>query len=207
MSVYFTWLFLHTRITPNQVTVLYLILGVLSALACSRYGPGWFALGFVLYRLHVILDVVDGEVARYRKMMSTRGAYLDYMTHYVVYPLLMFSIGYAFYQKFGQPAYLVGGFGMAYARLLNLTAKDAWYRANFGKASQDEIEGTAKREVGPAHRYGLLLIAKLQSVDSQLLPIMPGLPALLMVMTSPKHAPRMPRPPGIPMVRVVKSSI
>ena len=168
VSIYFTWAFLHTSITPNQVTFLYLIVGLLTALAYSCYGPVSFIVGYVLWHLYVILDVVDGEIARYRQMMSTRGAYLDYVTHYTVYPLLMFCIGYAFYRQFDQPVYLIGAFGTAYGRVLDLMSKDAWYRANFGKTTKQDIEGTVSRQVGRIQRWGMLLMSNLNRIESQL---------------------------------------
>ena len=94
-SIYLTWLLLHTSITPNQVTLLSLIFGLLSAVSYFSYGALPFIIGFILFQFHVILDVVDGEIARYRKISSVGGAYLDYVSHYIVYPLIMFGIGYA----------------------------------------------------------------------------------------------------------------
>lgn len=56
--------------------------GVLSALAT-----------FVAIQLYLLLDCVDGELARWRRTTSARGAFLDRIGHYVVEAALIAAVG------------------------------------------------------------------------------------------------------------------
>lgn len=129
-SIYLTKFFLYTGLTPNQITVIVMLLGIASAFF---YMPGLYVyslIGLFLHHFSFVLDAVDGEVARYRKMMSTRGVYLDLMTHIIVNPLLVLgmSIG-AFmhppsYLPFSGYFYLIvgglGSFSMMWNNFLNV---------------------------------------------------------------------------------------
>jgi|GEM_PF-570769 len=67
------WL-LKLKITPNQVTVV----GFLFAVAA--FWPlvkGYLELGFILFLISVLLDVLDGFMARISSLSSPRGGFLD----------------------------------------------------------------------------------------------------------------------------------
>lgn len=100
ISIYFTWLLLHTPITANGVTILLLMSGILGAvfLAIGRY---WYAIGGVLLlQLHLILDCVDGEVARYRQTSSWFGIYFDNTAHGIILGLMFAGIGWGVYYQY-----------------------------------------------------------------------------------------------------------
>lgn len=65
---------LRSRLTPNQVTIFTLVVAIATALAI---GSGHFALASALLIAGGTLDVVDGQLARAKKMASPRGAFLD----------------------------------------------------------------------------------------------------------------------------------
>ena len=76
-SIYITWLLLRTPITPNAVTLLSILSGVGGAYLLLY--PNWkvkLAALFLFY-LNLLLDRVDGEIARYKKQFSLKGIYLD----------------------------------------------------------------------------------------------------------------------------------
>jgi hypothetical protein len=60
LSIRFTWLLLHTRLSANQVTVLAILVGLAGALllAWSDFWP--LLLGVVLLQLSFVLDFSDG---------------------------------------------------------------------------------------------------------------------------------------------------
>jgi hypothetical protein len=63
--------------TPNQVTTASLLLGLLSAVLFAT-GDRWaLVAGAVLLQLSFTLDCVDGQLARYARMFSSLGAWLD----------------------------------------------------------------------------------------------------------------------------------
>ena len=69
----------RTRITPNQLTVGALILG-LGAGACFAVATWpWLLIGAVLYHLSFTLDCMDGKIARLKGTGSIFGAWLDYI--------------------------------------------------------------------------------------------------------------------------------
>lgn len=69
----------RTRITPNQLTVGALILG-LGAAACFAVASWpWLLAGALLYHLSFTLDCMDGKIARLKGTGSVFGAWLDYI--------------------------------------------------------------------------------------------------------------------------------
>ena len=75
-----TWLAVKIGATPNQVTLISFAIGLYSAYCFAR-GSFWsiFA-GAVLLQLSIIVDCVDGELARYTRKFSQLGAWLDAVT-------------------------------------------------------------------------------------------------------------------------------
>lgn len=68
------------RMSPNFVTIISFIVGIAAALSFAQ-GDRWFLiLGALLLQLSLILDCVDGEVARATHRFSVIGAWLDAST-------------------------------------------------------------------------------------------------------------------------------
>lgn len=86
--------FLYTKVTPNQVTMLslipLLIAFVMSYLGSTTYTFLWTWFFFFLWNL---LDGVDGNMARYRKLFSRMGSVYDAMIGYVAMILQPFAWG------------------------------------------------------------------------------------------------------------------
>jgi phosphatidylglycerophosphate synthase len=80
--------------TPNQVTLISFGIGLLSAYEFSK-GNFWaiFA-GAVLLQLSIIIDCVDGELARYTRQFSQLGAWLDAITDRIKEYLVFFALAY-----------------------------------------------------------------------------------------------------------------
>ena len=75
-----TWVAVKVGATPNQVTLISFGIGLYSAYAFSQ-GTFWqIFLGAVLLQLSIIVDCVDGELARYTRKFSQLGAWLDAVT-------------------------------------------------------------------------------------------------------------------------------
>lgn len=69
----------RTRVTPNQLTIAALFLG-LGAAACFAFGLGPLLIaGAVLYYLCFLLDCMDGKLARLRDQETLFGAWMDYV--------------------------------------------------------------------------------------------------------------------------------
>jgi hypothetical protein len=93
-SKLFTWAAVRLKMTPNQVTLISFAVGLLSAYEFSR-GTFWsiFA-GAVLLQLSLIIDCVDGELARYTRQFSALGAWLDAITDRIKEYLVFFALAY-----------------------------------------------------------------------------------------------------------------
>lgn len=71
-------------ITPNQVTVVAILLGLAAALVATGGGYAMIALAGVMFEANSILDSVDGELARLRFQYSKLGQWLDNLSDEVV---------------------------------------------------------------------------------------------------------------------------
>lgn len=77
-----------TPVTPNQVTVAHTLLGVAAA-ACVLQGSGRAVLvAGLCWELHLVLDCVDGELARVRGATSDHGRFLDILGDTIAYVVL-----------------------------------------------------------------------------------------------------------------------
>ncbi len=91
LSIYVTWLLLHTRVTPNQVTLLMMVTGTVGAALLVPHAAALNVCGFLVLYLAFLLDKVDGEIARYRGVSSTRGLLLDRLHHLAIEPLVFLA--------------------------------------------------------------------------------------------------------------------
>jgi CTP:molybdopterin cytidylyltransferase MocA len=67
----------HRGFTPNQVTTVSVLIGLLAAIAFAT-GERWgMVVGAVLLQLAFTTDCVDGQLARYTRQFSKLGAWLD----------------------------------------------------------------------------------------------------------------------------------
>lgn len=83
LSIYFTWLCLCLRMSANQVTVLSGAVAIIGGVLISSDSKGLVLLGACLFHVFAILDMSDGEVARYRQQSGVAGHYLDWYMHFV----------------------------------------------------------------------------------------------------------------------------
>jgi hypothetical protein len=83
----------NTKITPNQLTYLMVVVGVLGGAALLIPGLPGAILAVVLFQIYLLLDCVDGEVARWRKQTSITGVYLDRIGHYLCEAALLVGFG------------------------------------------------------------------------------------------------------------------
>ncbi|MFM8192355.1 MAG: CDP-alcohol phosphatidyltransferase family protein [Actinomycetota bacterium] len=75
-----TWLAVRIGATPNQVTLISFAIGLYSAY-CFAQGTFWqIFLGAILLQVSIVVDCVDGELARYTRKFSQLGAWLDAVT-------------------------------------------------------------------------------------------------------------------------------
>ncbi|MDD3887346.1 MAG: CDP-alcohol phosphatidyltransferase family protein [Patescibacteria group bacterium] len=100
-SIYFTWFFCHTPITPNQLTFVQIIFAWLGALSLIIWSWHGIIAWIILMQLSFIFDLVDGEVARYKKMSSLFGVVLDSFGHVLINPAVYWSLSlFVYFQTY-----------------------------------------------------------------------------------------------------------
>jgi phosphatidylglycerophosphate synthase len=94
VSLRVTALLVRTPVTANQLTALMIVVGLLAAVAAAA--PGWVTgvLAFVGVLVYFLLDLCDGEVARWRRRTSIKGVYLDRVGHYLVEAAVISAYGW-----------------------------------------------------------------------------------------------------------------
>lgn len=98
----------QSRVTPNQVTFASLALFVLSAFGLAL-GPGWrwLLMSVAVLELSYVVDMADGQLARWRGTSSPAGAHLDYMADEFKALLLIAALGTRLWLATQQPLWLV----------------------------------------------------------------------------------------------------
>ena len=96
LSPYFGWIALRLGLSPNQLTYMMMAAGVVAGAVVSLPAdPLWTALGgAVLIQVYLLLDCVDGEVARYLRRTSVAGVFLDRIGHYLSEISLLIGLGF-----------------------------------------------------------------------------------------------------------------
>ena len=93
ISIRIVKLLLHSSITPNQITLLSIVVGIISSIMFAVAIPVYFLAGALILELYYVIDAVDGQLARYKKLSSMTGGYFDYVSNYIVHPCVFFCIG------------------------------------------------------------------------------------------------------------------
>ncbi|WP_326571403.1 CDP-alcohol phosphatidyltransferase family protein [Actinacidiphila glaucinigra] len=93
ISLRWTRHLVNSRVTPNQLTYLMIVAGIAAGAALLVPGLAGAVAGALLIQLYLLLDCVDGEVARWRKQTSITGVYLDRVGHYLSEAALLVGFG------------------------------------------------------------------------------------------------------------------
>lgn len=141
LSLPVTAALLRTRISPNQVT----ILGVLVFFAgmalffVGAYAADVFA--SVLIFLSVILDAADGEVARFRGSAGRLGSnYVEPVSHDVQYGISFLLLGGALFLRTGNPLFLLLGSIASTAKLLFRLFESRFWQYYHAGITKEKIE-------------------------------------------------------------------
>lgn len=151
LSIYATRALLPTHISPNGVTWLMILTGLVGALAIPFGGLVGPIVAVVAMQLQILLDCSDGEVARWRQRFSPAGIYLDRIGHYVTEGAIPVAIGLrADGWSLSAPGDVGGwtalGMLVALGVLLNKAFTDLVHvaRAKTGRPPLEDVEGTAR---------------------------------------------------------------
>ena len=92
-SPYLTRRLVPTRTTPNAVTWAMVAVGLLAAAVLTLPGVLGALGAALLIQLQILLDCVDGELARWRRQFSPAGIYLDRLAHFATETALPIALG------------------------------------------------------------------------------------------------------------------
>lgn len=154
VSIYITWLLLHTSATANQVTVASLVVAA-TGLVLVVFSSPWIALiGYLLLLTYHLLDRVDGEIARFRQTFSLRGIYLDNAGHYLTGAGVFIATAYRYAPGAADPqiVWLVGTIGAIAAVMARVEKHAAFQLFSQYVLERPRLLDGASREVGAMTR-------------------------------------------------------
>ncbi len=106
ISRFFSKRLVRTGLHPNWFTVMGMSIGLVGAWLLSL--PGYLArlLGALLFVFCIMVDGVDGEIARLTLKDSTFGHYFDIVTDNIVHAAIFIALPVSFYRETGNSTYL-----------------------------------------------------------------------------------------------------
>jgi len=124
-------------VTPNMLTICSIIAGVLGAVFLMLPGTVCYLAGVLLVIVWFFLDILDGDLARFKRMESSQGVYLDYLGHYLVNPLIFSSFWVYLFMEFREPTFLGLGFISFVIHQYSRLATDVYNSVRYLKKVRD----------------------------------------------------------------------
>ena len=103
LAFLFVKLVYRTSISPNQVTWLAMLLGIVAGILFSRGTSSSFMVGGILLILYDILDCSDGQLARLQNSGTLTGRIIDGFADYAVAVATYLGIGIGYASNSGDP--------------------------------------------------------------------------------------------------------
>ncbi|HEY3353701.1 MAG TPA: CDP-alcohol phosphatidyltransferase family protein [Polyangia bacterium] len=114
VSLFLTRRLMRTRVHPNHVSIITLLVGLGAGAAVALGGRWWWAVGGLLLQLQSVLDGVDGELARLKHLHSRAGEWLDTVSDDLATVVFTAGAGLAVWRATGRAwPLVVGGVGVA----------------------------------------------------------------------------------------------
>ena len=174
-SRWLTRFLLRLPVTPNQVTLLSLALGLGAAWMLWSATPASAIAGLALYMLAVVVDHSDGEVARLTFQESTFGEWLDFTSDTVIHAALVLGMGVTA-SRVGGGVMVLAGVGAAFGVILSAL----FARFLPERAAREERLATVLKRLGTRDFFYMVLAAFLLGLwfRPQVLPVLVGLLAV-----------------------------
>jgi hypothetical protein len=123
ISIYITRIFLSLGLTASFASSLMVAAGLVGSLLCA-FGGGYSVAGLATLAFSYILDCVDGEMARYRRIDSFRWAGIDYLHHMLMKGFSFLALGIGVYVATGNPWTMAAGGACSIFWLLLMGVRD-----------------------------------------------------------------------------------
>lgn len=116
-SIFPSLLLARIGLTPNQITLLWIVVGLIGVVALG-FSDYWVRVaGVVLLQFSYLLDFVDGEVARLQQRSSKLGSFLDLVGHGLIKTGLFLALGYYVWISTGRIEFLL----LAFSAVLSIS--------------------------------------------------------------------------------------
>ncbi|MFC1915840.1 CDP-alcohol phosphatidyltransferase family protein [Chloroflexota bacterium] len=125
ISIYLTKLCLKIGISANQVTLIDFLMVVAAGVFFTFANPAYWLIGIVFFFLYLLIDCVDGEVARYNRAKGNEppspfgaGAILGGIVDWVSWPYLLACMAFGIYNTIDSVIVFIFGFLAAILRVI-----------------------------------------------------------------------------------------
>jgi|TARA_B100001964_G_scaffold74069_1_gene84059 phosphatidylglycerophosphate synthase len=102
-------IFLKMPWSPLQITILSIMAGMVATLSFFGGNYIYLLIGVFFLNLSLILDKVDGQVARLRNLTSIFGGWLDSLGHIILFDFYFLSLAIGNYYRTGNAVILIFG--------------------------------------------------------------------------------------------------
>lgn len=155
LSFPFTYLFINLGFSPNAVSVVSIFAVLAACVFFCLPGKGFLIAAIVLTNLWLVLDCVDGNIARCRKQKTVFGEFVDDIGGYYIEALIYLAIainafdnGGILFEKGNQWIIIIGALSSIINVLSRLIYKDYGHFAiNADQSVQEEHTVDDKRSL------------------------------------------------------------
>ena len=144
-----TYCFINAGWSANQVSILSWILIFVAAVCLCINNFWWMLAGVILTNFWLVLDCVDGNIARVKKVKSFMGDYFDAVAGYGPFSFTTLALGIAAYnstflvtEEYKYWLIIIGGFGAMcnlYMRLVHQKYLNCFFAAKQILGENEEI--------------------------------------------------------------------
>ena len=146
LSCPLTSLLVSTKLTPNQISLLSFVVGIISGALFAFGSYPLVAIGGLMAQMASVIDGCDGEVARLKHATSKYGAWFDAVLDRAADAVITTGMTYGLLSGTGQPLVWILGTVALTASLL-ISYSEARYESAFGgKMASSGIAVPAKRD-------------------------------------------------------------
>ena len=105
LAFIFVKIIYSTNLTPNQITTLALIIGMIGGIVISFNTYSYLVIATILLIIYDVLDCSDGQLARLKKNGTPAGRILDGVADYFVTISVYLGIGFGFANDSNNPLF------------------------------------------------------------------------------------------------------
>jgi phosphatidylglycerophosphate synthase len=138
--------FIRTSLTPNQVTIISGVFGVVGACMLAMNSYFYLITSAILIQAYTILDLVDGDIARAKGMQSYFGMWLDIFFDKLIDFLIIIFLSIGVFIKTDDPFFLICGvalMGFVFSIQFIMVLNDTYFK-NARRTGKEFIKVNAK---------------------------------------------------------------